>query len=529
MKLTTFLFRTLLFIFLLFTGFLYSQNQDVDIQKYTFSIQLNDQSNRIDAFAKIDYKLLNPITTLVLDFGKLEASGKGMQVDSILNSGKKLQFNQASEKLMITVPNNTDHVLIYYHGIPKDGLIIGKNKYGDRTFFGDNWPNRAHQWLPVIDHPSDKALVEWLVTAPNHYQVIANGTLMEETNIDSSSVFYHYLCKVPLPTKVMVIGATEFAVQHLPDAENIPVSSWVYPENKTEGFKNYAYAPEILKFYISHIGPYPFSKLANVQSSTRYGGMENAGNIFYSEKSVNGNGTEFLMAHEIAHQWFGDSASETDWSQLYLSEGFATYFTDLYAEDKYGEEKLQEKLREERQKVINFSKTTHTAIIDSSRTDYMKLLNPNSYQKGAWTLHMLRRKVGDENFWKAIKEYYKEYQFSNASSADLKKVFEKVSGENLDQFFKDWTLQYGQPVLKIEKEIRKTQLQLKMEQKQENLFHFPLEIKLNYADGSSEIKTFQVNKKQESYTIDLQKSLKNIEVDPNVNLLFEKWEAENHS
>ena len=517
-------------LFLIAINFLNAQNPDVDIQKYIFRIQINDQGNSIDASARVNYKLLNPTTKLILDLGKLDESGKGMKVDSIKNGREILQFSQEPEKLLISINNKPENsVQIFYHGIPKDGLIIGENKYGDRTFFGDNWPNRAHQWLPVIDHPSDKALVEWLVTAPSHYQVIANGTLQEETNIDGKNTFYHYVCKVPLPTKVMVIGATQFAVQNLENVENIPVSSWVYPENKDEGFKNYAYASEILKFYISHIGPYPFSKLANVQSSTRYGGMENAGNIFYSEKSVNGNGTEFLMAHEIAHQWFGDSASETDWSQLYLSEGFATYFTDLYAENKYGQEKLKEKLSEERQKVINFSKTTHTAIIDSSRTDYMKLLNPNSYQKGAWVLHMLRRKIGDENFWKAIREYYKDYRFSNASSSDLKEVFEKVSGEDLDQFFQEWTLQYGQPILKIEKEISKNHLQLSIDQIQENLFHFPVEIKLKYTDGSSEIKTFQITRKKETYNIDLQKSLQNIEIDPNVNLLFEPWKAENHS
>ncbi|MGB8703835.1 MAG: M1 family peptidase, partial [Gillisia sp.] len=115
------------------------------------------------------------------------------------------------------------------------------------------------------------------------------------------------------------------------------------------------------------------------------------------------------------------------------------------------------------------------------------------------------------------------------SSSDLKEVFEKVSGEDLNQFFQEWTLQYGQPILKIEKEISKNHLQLSIDQIQENLFHFPVEIKLKYTDGSSEIKTFQITRKKETYNIDLQKSLQNIEIDPNVNLLFEPWKAENHS
>jgi aminopeptidase N len=154
----------------------------------------------------------------------------------------------------------------------------------------------------------------------------------------------------------MVIGAARFAVRQTGVVNGFEVTSWVYPQNREEGFDSYKYAPKILDFFHTHIGPYSYKKLANVQSKTRYGGMENASNIFYFENSVatgaeaagNASKIEPLVAHEIAHQWFGNSASETDWHHVWLSEGFATYLTHLYFEFTYGRDRMTKDLRDDR-------------------------------------------------------------------------------------------------------------------------------------------------------------------------------------
>ncbi|WBL27069.1 M1 family metallopeptidase [Zunongwangia sp. HGR-M22] len=500
---------------------LFAQNPKVDILEYEFHLDLNDNNDVIKGKALIDFKYTEDSGVLALDFAS-EENGKGMSVDSILQNGKNLDFKHSEEKLSISTTSE-EEIRIYYHGVPKDGLIISENKYGDRTFFGDNWPNRAHLWLPVIDHPSDKAKVSFYVSAPSKYQVVATGTLHEMTNLNEEKTLYVYSSPLNLPTKVMVIGVAEFAVQHLGEIDEIPLSSWVYPENKEAGFYDYEQAEEILSFFTENIAPFPFTKLANVQSTTRYGGMENAGNIFYFENSVDGKrSSEFLLAHEIAHQWFGDSASEIDWSHLWLSEGFATYFTDLYAEHKYGKSKLDEKLQEERRQVIGFSQTTKTAVIDSSRTDLMELLNPNSYQKGAWVLHMLRRKVGDDNFWNAIREYYQKFKFSNATSADLKAEFEAASGDDLDLFFEQWTTQYGQPKLKIDQSFKNGKLKITVRQLQKNQFKFPLELQLNFATKEPKTIEFDITKKKETFEIEVSEKPVSIDLDPNTNLLFEE-------
>jgi aminopeptidase N len=235
---------------------------------------------------------------------------------------------------------------------------------------------------------------------------------------------------------------------------------------------------QILPFYITHIGPYPFEKCGNVQSKTRFGGLENASAIFYYEASVDSPGIESLMAHELAHQWFGDAATEARWRHLWLSEGFATYMTLCYLENKYGIDTLKKGLQKDRDIVIAFEKERLTPVIDTSiKTDYMQLLNPNSYEKGGWVLHMLRRQLGDTLFWQGISSYYTAYRNKNASSADFEKIMETVSGRNLHAFFHQWLDVPGHPHLTItwKYDSVKKALLIDITQKGPTLFQFPFD------------------------------------------------------
>jgi aminopeptidase N len=453
------------------------------------------------------------------------ADGKGMGVTSVKKNNIEISFSQDSQHLIINDVAKTgtqNNYTIRYEGIPADGLIISNTKYGHRSFFADNWPNRAHYWIPCNDHLSDKATVDFYVTAPEHYEVISNGKKIEETNLPFHLKLTHWKEGVPLPTKVMVIGVTDFAVNYFASVNCIPVSSWVFPEDRDSGFAHFAIAKNILQWYINRIGPYAFEKLANVQSKTIFGGMENASCIFYFENSATSKGIESLMAHEIAHQWFGDNVTEMDWPHLWLSEGFATYFTDLYLENKYGVDSLKNILQVQRKQVISFDKKHATPVVDTSESKHlMRLLNANSYQKGAWALHMLRRKLGDSLFWKSIREYYKTYYASNATTSDLEKIFEKVSGQNLKLFFKQWLYTGGQPNLHVTWNYNKTgrSLTIDIEQTQEPLFEFPLEIGFVY-DHKTVIKRIDIKDKTTKTVVLLDAKPEKIIVDPNVNLLF---------
>jgi len=507
------------FLFLMF-GFAVNA-QDVpffDVQHYNFAIQLSDKSDTIKGQATVELKFLKDAGSFALNLVKTKSNGKGMQVLAITEGNNNIPFVQDSDVVHINTAaqiNSTHSYTISYQGIPSDGLIISTNKFGHRTFFGDNWPNRAHNWLPCADYPGDKAPVDFVVTAPDHYQVVSNGLKVEEKQLAGDLKLTRWKETAPLPTKVMVIGVAEFAIDHTGDADGVPVYAYVFPENKDSGFKSYAYAMEILPFFNKKFGPYAYEKLANVQSKTIFGGMENAGAIFYFENSVTSKGVEELMAHEIAHQWFGDAASEKNFSNLWLSEGFATYMTDVYLENKYGIDTLKKRLIKDRIRVLDFEKERLTPVVDTNR-NYMKLLNANSYQKGGWILHMLRRKLGEAAFWKGIRAYYAKYKNGNANTNDLRNIMEQASGQNLEPFFKQWLFTAGHPQLKIDwkYDASKKMVSIKVTQLQNTLYDIELGIAI---DGK--LHTIPVKDKNTTVQFIAAQKPVNITPDPNVNLL----------
>ncbi len=501
----------------------YENAAKIDIEHYRFEIRLSDDHDTLEGIVTVKVKFKKDVESFELDLVN-EKDGKGMQLVAIMRENVIPYHTHENDKLTITAnakAGDEKTYIISYKGVPKTGLIISKNKFGDRTFFGDNWPDRGKHWLPIFDHPSDKATVEWLVIAPAHYQVVGNGTLRERTNINANLSLTHWKNNVPIPTKVMVIGVAQFAIQYLEEIQNAQISSWIFPEDREKGFYDYALAVPITKWFIERVGPYPFGKLANVQSKTQFGGMENAGNIFYSERSVTGERTsEGLIAHEIAHQWFGNSASEASWHHVWLSEGFATYFTNLYYEDKYGVDVLRERMGQQREQVINYANRNRVPVVNPKIENYMELLNANSYQKGSWVLHMLRKEVGDRTFDTAIREYYDQYQYSNALTKDLKSVFEDKSGMDLDQFFKQWVFQAGQPELSGTWKYKKGNLTIDLSQDQEEDFLFSLEADAIFEDGSKERLSFEITEKRQKLEKSLDKEPVQIVLDPDTWLLF---------
>jgi aminopeptidase N len=511
-----------------FQSFAQSPSPIFDVREYQFQIELNDSTDIIKGTAEITVRLTIP--TSELNFDLISKTGeKGMTVESVKLGNESLKFSHINDKLKITLSKSFNEdkdltVKVVYAGIPKDGLIISKNKYGDRTFFADNWPNRGRNWLPIIDHPADKAMVSFTVLAPHHYEVVANGLRVEESYVSKKQKLTRYEEHVPISTKVMVIGVARFAVERSGVVNNIPIESWVYPQNKLEGFNDYKVAVRVLDFFNNHIGPYSYEKLANVQSKTTFGGLENASAIFYSEKSVTGKNTsETLIAHEIAHQWFGNAATEKDWNHLWLSEGFATYFALLYNEFTHGDAKRQKDMVEDRERLIAFYKKQPGPVVDPSVTEPMKLLNPYNYEKGSWFLHMLRLKVGDDNFWKGIRQYYREFQFSNALTSDFKRVIENVSGQNLSDFFDQWLFKAGHPVLdgswEFDSAKKAVKLTIRQTQKGQK-FTFPLEIGL-FNEGSMHLETLDVTKESQEFLIPFESKPLKLTLDPNINLLFE--------
>ena len=511
------------------------QLEKIDILSYDFSIAINDENDSIKGTTKVSFVPEFDTKSLYLNFKNINKKGKGMQVLSVTDLyDTALIYEHKNDTLDILLPKrltnrDTMRFVIKYKGIPADGLYISNNKYGRRTFFGDNWPNRAQYWLPVIDHPSDKALISWQVTAPSHYDVVTSGRLIKKINKGKFTTYYAKT-DVPLPTKVTVFGAADFNIKNygLLNLSNscIPVSGWIFTDAPLQGLDDYKISTDVLQFYDSLVGPYSYSKLINVQSKTRFGGMENAGNIFYTETSVDGKASaNYLIAHEIAHQWFGNSVTEKNWRDIWLSEGFATYLTDLYIEKTEGVARFKERMQMERNKIIRYNFMKSNPVVFDKPRNLMRLLNPNSYEKGAWILHMLRHKTGDEIFYKILRTYYRKYRNKNASTDDFIQIAEQISGQNLQVFFKQWLYKSGVPKLAIRQQVKPEKRELQIQIKQKDAV-YDLELPVRIVSGNKEQnKLLHIDKKENIFHIKLSKSLKTNDLkvifDPNVVLLFD--------
>jgi aminopeptidase N len=245
--------------------------------------------------------------------------------------------------------------------------------------------------------------------------------------------------------------------------DGVEVSHWTFPEDSAAGAVAFARSTEILAFYDSLFGPYPYQKLAHVQSATKFGGMENPGAIFYDQKRIGAalgadeaerDGLTSLVAHETVHQWFGDAVTEADWNHLWLSEGFAEYFDAVFFEFHggalgRGPGELTRQMRERAGAVRALEAGGPRAIYSPGPGpgEYEILLDAENYEKGAWVLHMLRRLVGDEAFFEGVRDYYATLRDDNAWTADFARVMEEASGRPLRWFFAQWIARPGMPVL----------------------------------------------------------------------------------
>ncbi|MES3035527.1 MAG: M1 family aminopeptidase [Gemmatimonadota bacterium] len=382
-----------------------------------------------------------------------------LQVDSVHVNAVATPFTRPGDSVRVALPRGQDdtvRVAVFYHGLPTDGLIVRRDSTLGWTAFGDNFPNRARQWLAVVDHPADKALVHWDVLAPATHRVIANGRLVEETpdgaTGDRRRVRTRWQGIRPIYTAVMVIGVAPFAVVELADTTCVRgevtgcvrQSVWTSPANRAVVPGNFARAAEMVALFTRLAGPFPYEKLAHVASSTRYGGMENAAAIFYADNLFRpGSPSEGLIAHETAHQWFGDAVTEREWPDVWLSEGFATYFAALWSEHAHGSADFRREMTEMRAEMLASPITVEKPVIDTGLDDLGRVLNTNVYQKAGFVLHMLRREIGDSAFFGGIRSYYGAYRHRNASTDDLRAEFEKAAGRELGWFFAQWMQRPG--------------------------------------------------------------------------------------
>lgn len=439
----------------------------VDIVHYEVEIGLTASTDWIQAVAEIRVAVEADGPVLPLDLTGLAVTG--VEVD-----GVDAEHEHVHGVLRVPLPGrssgDTVSVRVAYEGVPDDGLILRRNVHGAPSAFVDNWPNRTRFWLPTVDHPADKATVRFTVHAPTGWDVVANGALVGEPTAtppgalgrDGDRRTWVWAVGVPISTYNMVIGAADMEIRTVgmaacgqapmsPREDGcVEVTYWVYPEDVERAEPSFRRAAEMVDHFTELVGPYPFEKLANVQSATRFGGMENASAIFYSEQAIAaGSDIEGTVSHEIAHQWFGDAVTEASWHHLWLSEGFASYFGDQFFEVADGQEAFQRLMEANRLSVVR-SDDALRPIYDPAESDLFGLLNDNNYEKGAWVLHMLRGVVGDGPFFAGIRDYYRRYLHAAVLTEDFQAVMEEAAGRDLDWFFAQWVYRPGFPTFDVD-------------------------------------------------------------------------------
>ena len=509
----------------------YLRQHGVDVQHYRFGLTLSDSTDEIVGEATVTVRFtLAGLNSFFLDFANT-AAGKGMSVTAVTSDSTPLQFAHTNNRLRITLRTPTvagelRRVTIAYHGIAGGGLSVGLNRFKERCFFSWNWPDKARQWLPMIDHPSDKATSEFIVTAPAKYSVVANGLLQEEIALGDGRKTTHWKQSVPIASWLNAIGVEQFGVHHGGMVRGVELQTWVPHQDLAMGVAAFEDpARKAIEFYSDHIGPYAYEKLANVSAAFGGGGTEHASVIFYGENVIDRNATS-IVAHEIAHQWFGDAVTESDWDDAWLSEGFATYFTLLYSEHYDGRDAFVMGLQRARITALAAEKRLKEPVVHNNIDDLKGVIPPLVYQKGGWVLHMLRAQVGTETFWAGIREYYRRYRDGNASSDDLRRTMEEASGQDLRWFFEQWLHRNLSPALdggwRYDAAAKKVVIELNQTQ-EGAAYRLPLEVNIVSDSSGVAPKLFKLEMTQtkQRFEFPSDKAPKDVVLDPNTWVLMD--------
>jgi aminopeptidase N len=507
-----------------------------DALHYDIHVTLPTAGSVIEGTTEIQFALsASAPDTLTLDLS-------GLLVSAVRVNRTASRFAHEAGKLLIPLPaavtanrqNNAQsrgrriRVAVDYRGTPDDGLIIRENVHGHRAAFADNWPNRARFWFPALDYPADKATASFTIVAPPAWEVIANGvrTRTPETirmPDGTTRRRFSWTITEPISPYNMVIGAAAFRVERVgrpcsPNRRCVDVTTWLYPESAGSAAPSFRRAAQMVDYFSQLIAPFPYSKLAHVQSSTRFGGMENATAIFYDETALaDGRNIESTVAHETAHQWFGDAVTESEWSHLWLSEGFADYFAALFFAHADGVAAFRRMMEDKRRQVIE-SDRVDVPIINPNEQDLFKLLNINNYAKAGWVLHMLRGSVGDDRFFDGIRRYYRGHEHGTATTADLQRAMEAASGTRLDEFFGQWLFHPGFPRFRVSSQWNPEQRMatVVIDQIQADTwptFKVPLTIEFATASGTTR-RRVDVDERQERYTFQLDSAPTAVVLDP---------------
>ena len=464
----------------------------------------------------------------------------GMNIDSITVDGTPATYLREPDQLLVQLGSTVSQgdsfqVVVYYHGHPAtsggNGLFIDS----DVTFTMCE-PEGARRWFPCYDKPSDKATADISITVPEEYIVASNGSLVAVARDGAAkNATYSWSETYPIATYLVSLAVSKYATfsyWYYGEEDTMEIACYAPREDSADAAVDFANLPEMIACYNELFGTYPFIDEKYGMATFPWGGaMEHQTCTSWGFSLTGNNYFDWVVAHELAHQWWGDWVSPDNWKEIWLNEGFATYSEALWMEHIYGGSGLRAYMQEMQDYYVGWENGSGQSFpIYDPPSGY--LFSATEYEKAGCVLHMLRFVVGDSAFFDILKAYGANHAYGNAVTADLQSVCEDLSGRDLDWFFGQWIYQPGFPRFsfawnyELEKEAGYlVNISLVQQQQSGPIFEMPVEIGITTASGTV-LDTVLVDEEAEQIQLVVGEQPLGVQLDPNEWLLCEKEEVQ---
>lgn len=466
---------------------------------------------------------------------RVDVDAAEMTIESVTLDGRPLPFHYSGDKLSIALDrpySSDDHLelAIRYRTRPRKGLyfIAPDDAYPHkpRQIWTQGESEYTRYWIPLYDFPNDKATSELIATVPADMTAISNGGLVETVEDEAAGTkTYHWREEVPHSTYLISLVVGRFD-KHGDSVDGVPVEYYVPPgTDRARVARSFGLTPEMIRFYNNYIGiPYPYEKYAQTTvEEALFGGMENVTattlytDTLHSEADQPNWTSEALVAHELVHHWWGDLLTCRHWAHIWLNEGFATFFTNLWFEHRYGRDEYDyRRWRNARDYFCedrNDSSPSCAQEPDYRRpvvmpvyVNEMDLFDSHTYPKGGLVLDMLRYVLGDELFQKAIRHYGQKFARQPVDTENFRRAVAEATGQELGWFFRQWLYQAGYPEFRVESDWNPETgtAHLRVEQHQElkemtPLFRMPVDVEFTTAAGPRRFRIEVAHRRDDFY------------------------------
>jgi len=414
-----------------------------DMLRYEITLSIDDQEHYVEGFVTATVQAEEYLTEILYELEELTVS-------DVEVNGTSVNFSQNDEILTVDLPGISAGeeftTTVYYSGYPQrsDDVYHLGMIFNASYVFTLSDPSGCRWWWPAYDHPWDKAEVDFHVTMRDDWLVACNGIRTGIVDNGDGTKTHHWEGSNPMAPHLPSISAANF-VEVNQDYEGMLVQNFVTPAQEENAIIDLQNLPEIIGLFSELFGEYPFEKYGNaVVPMVTFGAMEHQTITTLAQYMITGDlSFEPTIAHELAHQWYGNCLTPLTWADVWLSEGFATYSEAIYTEEMYGREAMLDYVFQNiQQYYLGWSGGGGHTVYDPAFNNYF---NPVQYEKAASILHMLRKTVGDEDFYSIFQTYFQQFHNQCVVTEEFQQVVENITGDDFTQFFQQWIYEPGIP------------------------------------------------------------------------------------